>query len=360
MQRACFFFPAWLSTLVLTGLTLGCGSTSSNGGGDFECPKDLIAVENQEFCAAHAIETDCNLVTPAYTSQMCGVPLRNPPAELLRSDGVMKYAGSGTPSVSCMSPAGYPAPAGAPQDVTVTGIAEIFSHGCESKDVTIEFHRVNRTGGPDDGNLGPVVGTPVTTASDCKIDGLVSEVDTCGMRYECKYSYAGVPTETELAIKTDGVLWAPLYEYNIYIPNDAVTNGTWAHDVRAIAQDDYTVIAQAAIGTPITASHGAVAGEVHDCEDVRLINAVVDVDADKRITTYFTNDEEHPLPDLAAKGTSALGLYSAMDIKAGPVTVAAGGLVGGKVVALGFYRAWVFEDSITSVTFRGLRPFQLP
>jgi hypothetical protein len=40
--------------------------------------------------------------------------------------------------------------------------------------------------------------------------------------------------------------------------------------------------------------------------------------------------------------------------------IAATGLVGGKVVTLGFFTAQVFPDAVTAVTFRGMRPFQLP
>ena len=219
---------------------------------------------------------------------------------------------------------------------------------------------VTRTGGADDGSLGTLLGSAVTTPSDCTAESLATDEEDCGTRYECNYSYPGVPSETELVIKTHGDVWAPLYEYNIFIRNEAAQGGMWTHNVRALAQDDYGVISQVALGAPITAKHGAIAGEVHDCGDVRLVNAVVDVNVSKAVTTYFTNDEDHPLPELQARGTSTLGLYSAMDISAGPVSVGAVGLVDGTVTTVGFFRARVFEDSVTSVTFRGLPPFLLP
>ena len=90
------------------------------------------------------------------------------------------------------------------------------------------------------------------------------------------------------------------------------------------------------------------------------MNAVVDVDVSRAITTYFTNNEDHPLPELQAKATSTLSLYSAMDIVPGPVAVGATGLVDGNVVTVGFFRARLFEDSVTSITFRGLPPFAVP
>ncbi len=114
------------------------------------------------------------------------------------------------------------------------------------------------------------------------------------------------------------------------------------------------------MGKNITPGHGALAGEVHDCDDVRLINAVADVDVPKFVTTYFTDNEDNPLPDTAAKATSTLALYSAVDIAPGPVVVGAAGVIDGKLVGVGFFRARVFADAVTWVTFRGLRPFQLP
>ncbi len=140
--------------------------------------------------------------------------------------------------------------------------------------------------------------------------------------------------------------------------------GIFPKDVRALAKDDYTTIPQVAYGASMRAGNGAVGGEVHDCGNVRLINAVVDVDQNAvkagRKLTYFTDDEVKPLPAAGSRSTSTLGLYAAMDIPAGPVTVAAAGTVNGELVGVGFFKARIFANSVSSVTFRGLRPFQVP
>lgn len=354
------------STLgAISVLALGCTSSSSIPTGSSSCEK-LVPVSNPEFCEADPATPNCNLVNDAYKVDVCGVPLKQPPGELERSENVEEFAGSGPPDVGCFLPGGYPA-AGTSKTVTAQGIVKIFSHGCMSQEVTIEVYRVVRDGSENDGAIGALVGSPVTTEADCTTTGVATEdEDTCGTVYECRYEYPGVPTETELVFKTysttELVRWAPIYEYNVYAFEDepGVAEGTWEHDVRALAQDDYGVIAQAAIGKSVTKTHGVLAGEVHDCANIRVINATVDVDTEKVATTYFTNDEAHPLPDRTAQGTSTLGLYSALDIKPGPVTVAASGLVGGELVSIGFFRARIYEDSVTSVTFRGLRPFQVP
>lgn len=363
------FRSLFLTTVALAGLSLaatGCGDSGSSsgaggggGGSSGECPDNLVPAKNSEFCTATPGNLDCSIVNPAAKHQVCGVALVDPPAELARSTNVVEYSGKGPPDVSCFEAGNYPAAPGTPQDVTVEGFARIFSSGCDSHDLKISFFKVQ-----PDGQLGEAVGTAVVTDATCVDVGESSMADNCDTRWECSYSYTGVPTETELAIRTEngpnGGIWAPLVQYNIYIPNAEVAAGKWTHDVRALAEPDYSVIPQTAIGSPIAPGNGAVAGEVHDCGDVRLTNAVVDVDAARVITTYFTSDEDSPLPDQAARGTSVLGLYAALDVAPGPVTVSAGGMVNGEFVTLGQHRVWVYPDTVTSVTFKGLQPYQLP
>jgi hypothetical protein len=341
----------------------GCGSDTATGagtsttGGDAVCPDNLAKAANSEFCAKSAGTVDCTLVTPADKNQVCGVPLRQPGAELKRSATVKEFAGAGAPKLDCFAPAGYPAKADPASSKTVqmSGTVKIFSNGCESKLVKIEVFEVG-----EGGALGAAAGTALTTSADCKANGVATDNADCGTRYECNYIYAGVPTEKELVIRTSGQNWAEFYDYNIFIPNADIVNNEWKHDLRALAAEDYNAIAQAAIGGPITSGNGAIAGEVHDCGDVRLQNAIVDIDQPKKILSYFTSNEAHPLPDLGATGTSTLGIYSALDVAPGPVTVAAIGLSGGKVTALGHYRARVFPNAVTIVTFRGVEPFQVP
>lgn len=353
-------FSLVLALSIGTALASSACSTSDSAAAATGCA-GLTAASNTEFCEGDRATPDCSRITGAYKVDVCGVPLKAPAAELSRSSNVEEYAGTGAPNLSCFNPATYPSKPGTSKPVTIRGIAKIFSNGCESSDLTIEAYTVKRTGGADEADLDAPVGASFTTPADCKTEGVASDdPEGCGTRYECNYELVGVPSETELVIKTTGSQWAPLYEYNVYVPNEDTVDDVWEHDVRALAQDDYSVIPQAALGGPITQGHGVIAGEVHDCDNVRVIGATVDVDQDKVLTTYFTNNEEHPLPDQAAKSTSALGLYASMDIAPGPVTVGAAGLVNGQVTTVGFFRARVFPDAVTSVTFRGLRPFQVP
>lgn len=344
-------------------VTSACEALGAVEFGDSDSCDGKCAPTNDAYCADNGVTNACK--TGAVDA--CGVSLPLPPKEagmtvqLTRSSGVKEYGGSGAPDLSCFELGSLPAPPdkSASTAVTLKGLVKIFSNGCESKNLKIEVHKVTRTGGSDDGMPGELVGAAVTTPATCKDVGVPEENEKCGTRYECTYEYPDVPSETELMVVTTGEIWAPIYEYGLFIRNAEVKNGEFEKDVRALASDDYQLIPQVALGKTITAGNGALAGEVHDCGDVRLVDAVVDIDQPKFSLSYFTDNEENPLPNIDAHSTSTLGLYSALDVKPGPVNVAAAGVLDGKLVSLGYFRARVFPDAVTSFTFRGLRPFQV-
>lgn len=362
--------PTTSTSTASTGSTgsAGAGGTmtsSTTGTSSASCETQCMqlgCVAGSEVCAADAGPVDCLLVDSADVGQVCGVPFADPGVASMRSMNVEEYAGSGPPDLSCLAPGGYPAPPGVPETVTMNGHVRILSHGCESKSVSIEVHRVKRTGGADDGAIDALVGAPVTTSADCKSTGLKFDDSNgnCGIRYLCPYSYAGVPTETELIVKTSGAAWATMFEYNVYLPSSAVTSGAVARDLRALDADDYVIFPQAALGGPVAPGHGMILGEVHDCGDVRLAGAVVNVDVQKKLLAYTTSNETYPLPDLAADVTSELGMYLALDVSPGPARVAAAGKVAGELRTLGFARVQVMSDAVSLVTFHGLLPFQVP
>jgi len=274
---------------------------------------------------------------------------------------VQANAGTGDPQLSCFDAADYPEKAGTPQTVTVKGKATLFLHGCSSDNLTIEFHRVKR-GGAEDGDIGDLIGAPLVTEAECWVNGVSTFNGPCDFdRVECVYEYAGVPTETELLIVTSGMKWTPLYEYGIFLRNADVKAGVAKLDVHALPSFEYDGVSHVGIDVTITAGYGWITGEVHDCGDVRLQNAVVSVDAGRAAIAYFDDQEEWPYPDESAQDTGPLGLYGVFDIAPGPVAVAAGGKdKSGEMVGLGFQRVRVFPSSVTAVTFRGMSPLLVP
>jgi hypothetical protein len=135
---------------------------------------------------------------------------------------------------------------------------------------------------------------------------------------------------------------------------------------RVISNSDWTAIpATSTLTSGIAAGRGALAGEVHDCDDVRLANATVESSPRRAWdgpVVYFSENDTNPLPDLSReqRGTSLLGTYALLDVEPGAVRVSAVGYSSGQVVHLGSYRARIFPDSVTLVTFRGMRPWQAP
>jgi len=350
-------FTVVLASAAACGDDGSSGATTGGAGGDdANCGGGITPVVNSEFCQQGAT-LNCALLTPAATNQLCNVALPQPAAELTRATDTDEFSGQGAPNVSCYAPASYPPAPPASSAASLVGHVRVFSNGNDTANVTIEVYDVQPTG-----ELGARIGNAVVTPDSCTATGEASDCEDCPdeTRYECDYVYEGVPTETPLAVKTSGSSWQSLIAYNIYVPTSDLVDGGYEYDPRALATDDYGVIAQAAIGGPITTGNGAIAGEVHDCDNVRVLNAVADVNVNKKALVYFTSNEDDPLPEAGALGTSRLGLYAALDVPSGPAVVAAAGLVNGQVVALGEHKVWVYPDTVTSLTFRGLRPTQVP
>jgi hypothetical protein len=181
------------------------------------------------------------------------------------------------------------------------------------------------------------------------------------------FSYAGIPTETPLIIKTsdagDGSSWAQFYDSNVFFANSAVTTGdVVAYDPSAVAATDINTVASAAGGFTPKPDKGLIAGEVHDCGDVRVSGATVDTDvAHEGDMFYFGENESDPLPDKSrgSLGTSKLGLFGTLNVATGtPIKMSAVGKVNGQTILLGTYTVQAFPGAVTALSFRGRRPWQ--
>lgn len=370
-----------LGSIALLGsslLAFGCGDSDAGIDDEGISCENLARPTNDAYCHESCEITQSCTLAQTRPVDACCVLLKKPSTAvdspyLARTTDTKDFAGDGSPDLSCFEPANYPE-GGQSKLVTMEGVVKIFSKGCSSHNVAIEVWTVKRTGGDDDGMPDQLIGSAVTTQEDGESE--VEENDNCSDgRVVYKYSYPNVPMHTELLIKTfaaEGGSWATLYDYNQYIsesdPDFDASTETYHRNVRAVASDDYQTIPQAAIGRTITPGNGALAGEIHDCGNVRLQNAVVDVNTARTSMVFFTPDEDAPLPDsdrTQIGSTGRLGLYSALDVAPGPVVVSSIGLLDngtpeGELVSLGYYNARIFPDAITSVTLRGLRPFQVP
>lgn len=282
--------------------------------------------------------------------------------------------GGTTPNIACMMPGMYRT-RGTPMPITLYGVVDVFGNGPDAAMITVEVYRAN-----DDGTLGELVGSsaPSDPAHPCATEEVEYRAgDPAGMRSLGYYEIAGVPTETPLILKQSGPsdTWTDLYTYNFEISNAEVAASPamdpmcatapaaprFRYKARILAAADYDSIPLTAglIGG-VPPGNGAIAGEIHDCDDVRLEFAQIGVSPAPTTLTYFSSDPDNPLPDIGrlTDGTSRLGLYAGLDLPPGPVDVAAAARVGGQIVSLGWFRAQVFPDAVSVVTLRGLRPEQ--
>ena len=352
----------------------GCSSSNSiHGGGDAgtsggcSSPPAVVDTDYCKTCtrSAQASPAQC---TPSRNVDACCAWVQAPTVDLSRGGADLHYfGGSGPVDVGCLT---TPPALGTSQTVTLTGHVKLFSHGIDSAGVKIEIFKEAK-----DGALGALVGQAFVTSNNDTTDPaqVVTWLNACPTPDGCKFrsfTYPNVPTETPLIIKTSdsagGSTWAELYDYNIYFANAAVDTAQTVHyDPSAVAATDIGTVA-ATIGITIKDGQGLLAGEVHDCGDVRVSGATVDTElAHEGPLSYFTDDETNPLPDQGraarGQGTSKLGLFGAINIAPNtPMRVNALGKIAGQsgVVLLGTYVVQTFPNAVTALSLRGRRAWQ--
>jgi len=347
------------NTAPLAGGDGGTGSSTCEG---------APTLGKADYCKSCTMASNAtpNTCRAPRTVNACCTFVEPPSQELARGTGLVRNSSTDpTLDLGCLD---APAAQGAPKNVTLKGFVRVFSSGGDSANVKIEIFKE----GPN-GTLGDLVGTPVTTSSDNaknppqepKPDYLKKCPDGgCTFR---AYAYAGVPTETPLIVKTSdasgGSQWAALYDYNIYFANSVVKAGDEvAYEPAAVAATDINTVASAAGGFTVKQDKGLLAGEVHDCGDVRVSGATVDTDAaHEGDMFYFGENEADPLPDKSRRslGTSKLGLFGTLNLPTGtPIRVSALGKRNGETILLGTYTVQTFPGSVTALSFRGRRPWQ--
>jgi len=360
--------PALLA-LVL-GATLvasqGCSSSTpvvpQGDGGAGACGGD---VAKDEFCSSCTAPSNASPTTckAPRTLNACCTYIAPPTKELARGTGLNRYSSTDPAmKLGCLDD---PGALEAPQTVTLKGFVRLFSSGNDSAGVRIEIFKE----GPN-GALGEKVGTAVETKdTDALLEPKPTWLKKCpegGCSFRA-YTYAGVPTETPLIIKTSdvnqgGSRWKELYDYNILFRNTQVQAGVVAHDPAAVAATDVNTVAAAAGGFIPKPDKGVLAGEVHDCEDVRLSGATVDTDVPHEADLfYFGENEADPLPDQqqTRSGTSRLSLFGALNFPTNvPIRVTGVGKLNGQTILVGTHVVQTFPGAVTALSLRGRRPTQ--
>lgn len=354
-------------------LAVACSSSNSaplsdGGTGAAATCDGAPALGKADFCSACKPSDNAspNTCRPPRNVNACCTFVQAPTQELVRGTNLNRNSSTDpTLNLGCLD---APGELGTPKTVTLKGFVRVFSSGGDSQGVKIEIFKE----GPG-GALGELVGAPTrTTNNDAESPPQMPKPDWlkkcpdggCTFR---GYTYAGVPTETPLIVKTsdagNGEQWAQLYDYNVFFANSVVTAGdVVAYEPAAVAATDINTVASAAGGFTPKQDRGLLAGEVHDCGDVRVSGATVDTDvAHDGDMFYFGENESDPLPDKSrgSLGTSKLGLFGTLNLPTGqPIRISALGKTGGQTVLLGTYVVQTFPGAVTALSFRGRRPWQ--
>ena len=208
-------------------------------------------------------------------------------------------------------------------------------------------------------------------------------------RWEVRYTIPGVPTNEFLAIRTVGLdddgnpqplnnTWSPMVQYNVFLntadkactaddDNDCIDTTAdpplYRAEVNLLSSQDYLSIpTSAGLSAGITPGNGAVAGEIHDCNGIRIRHAQAGFSKDNvpRVIAFFNGNPVKTLPRLQQinDGTNSLGLYAGLDMDPGVVDVVAVGVRDGALFEVGRFTTRVWPDSVTLVRLGGGRPPQ--
>lgn len=323
-----------------------------------------------------------------------------------------------TPNLGCL--ANPKSPPSGPAKVTLTGFVHVFSSGPDSNKVSVQvYDAATVAGGADPAGLMPIgaqvaaldpatqracdadgtKGCSIPLANGCMLptcnDGLGGRPDdhkycrndgsstgSCSdrLRWEARYSIANVPTNTQLVVRVSGPnaasdsTWATTVAFNVYLSTgDAACTSVSDSDcidttsaampkyqlnVSALSSADYVNIPTiSGLSGGISAGQGAMAGEVHDCDNVRVGNVQVATTPVADRFTYFNGNPVKTLPDpsRAGVGTDRLGLFAALNEKPGKVTVEAAGAnaVAGALMSFGRFDAFVYPNTVSIVNVNG-------
>jgi hypothetical protein len=359
-----------------SGGTAGTGGSSGSGAcGTTPADDDYAGCATCQWSSS--ANPDESMCTTSRSVNACCDWVQAPTTALARSTGLHYYSATSDVTVdySCLATAPT---AGAVHTSTLSGYVKIFSSGTDTAGVMIQVFNVDTSTGA----LGAQVGSTYTTSSTDKsvtnnwLNACTTNV--CTFR---EYTITGVPTETPLVIVTSdagmGGGWSSLYDYNIYFSDADVcasapagapcvaSTTTWAtsYDVTAVKPCDISTAA-ISVGLTTDPTKGVLAGEVHDCGDIRISGADVDTDQPHIGSLfYFGAQESDPLPNETLTSTSPLGLFGALNLAPGvPIRVSAIGTYAGKDTLLGTNVVQVYTGSmgpaVTAISLRGRRPYQ--
>ncbi len=194
------------------------------------------------------------------------------------------------------------------------------------------------------------------------------------LRWEVRFRVENIPTNRRLVIRTRGQgefddgTWGVMLLYTALLRADAPAcekgqvehcindQGAYELEVNAISRADYaTIPITAGLAGGVPEGNGALSGEIRDCDGIKLEGVQMATDPLPAVMVYFNGNPIKTLPDLGrfVSGTNIDGLFAALDVRPGAVTVGALGKVDGKETSAGSFEASVLPDSVTVVALDG-------
>ena len=389
---------AAVATLLLaTGFFLACGGGNSTDAGDADLPDAVSGqtcpspCDDLPTCDTNSIESCCSCI-PFPTEDVARCP-----AELCS-----EHSGDGPVDFTCFQDdlwANTPIPG--ETKVRIIGVVDVFGSGGDTDDgVLVEVYRTN-----DDATLGSLVGEFMTDSAespcaecgdaDTPCAGRAAVLSTflhedaadaavcsgvCSTRINasgsaCRslgfFEIDDVPTNVPLVVVTSSSEeWRPLYSYGVMfyeadaqviaLPDETAGQATIPTSFLALSITDYYQLAlDSGLGRAVPEVHGAVIGEVRDCEGVRVRNAQIGIEPRPTLLAFFNGEEDSLEPEGPRRnGTNWLGTFAGLDLDPAnnPVRVTAAGLVDGELRSLGWADIRVHPGSITFVVLDGTHP----
>lgn len=281
------------------------------------------------------------------------------------------------PDVSCF---GNPRIVGASTPVTLEGCVDIFGVGNRAqRGITVSVY---------DGAADPQTGVPLATGQVFIRDDAASLTGGCAanadapacLAFNCSsegyYRLDGtIPSNTPVTMKiaaANSTNVIDTYLWGLVFFDEDATDGVIEYEAALIFASTYASIPtlsgrQINGGQTIGDGEGrsVIAGEVHDCADVIVGDAIVgmsDFDAGTMTLAYFDGDLDDPKPDLTRSTSAGDGLYAILNVPADAGSNSHR-IVGGfrdactgddcTCISLGERTVLTFPDSVSIVTLRG-------
>lgn len=391
-----------LALTVLLGAPLAAGCSDDDGG---QNNNENQNNNNQALSCLNGFEPSESGTTCVY--QTLSETIRTPCGDVWED---CDASGLSAPDLTCIGQTDDP-PLN-PPTVTIQGFLDVFSAGPEPVGITLQvFDAASLTGVTRlDDSVSPLAEVTITQADieddvaagvaracfSNKDDVGVYQVecpiptDDCQgacqdslqgtefcyqaqcferMRYEGRYAVSGIPTHRPLVLLTTGqdgytdTTWGAMAQVNVYLrttdPEYDEGAGTYEIDANVLSRQDWYKIPQTmGLSGGISPGYGALAGEVHDCQGIRLKGAQVGLFPQSNYFAYFNGNplDTVPLTARLPLGTNNLGLYAEFELPAGAIQVEAWGLVGGTPTLLGEHNTFIFQDAVTVLSINDGKP----